>query len=48
MMVLSTGASPFSTLVSKSLALSGLSQKTNDKSADEREQHYQYDKLSLD
>lgn len=47
-MVLSMGVSPFSTLVSRSLALSGLSQKTNDKSASERELHYQYDKLSLD
>ena len=47
-MVLSIGVSPFSTLVSRSLALSGLSQKTNDKSADEREQDYQCDKLSLD
>jgi len=47
-MVLSIGASPFSTVVSRSLALSGLSQKTNDKSAGERKGHYQNDKLSLD
>lgn len=47
-MVLSIGASPFSTLVSRSLALSGLSQKTNDKSADEKELYYQHDKFSLD
>lgn len=47
-MVLSIGVSPFSTLVSRSLALSGLSQKTNDKSADEKELYYQHDKFSLD
>lgn len=41
-MVLRIGVSPFSTLVNRSLALSGVSQKTSDKSADEREQHYQY------
>lgn len=47
-MVLSIGVSPFSTLASRRLALSGLSQKTNDKSADEKELYYQYDKFSLD
>ncbi len=47
-MVLRIGVSPFSTAVSRSLAFSGVSQKTSDKSADEGEQRYQCDKFRLD